>query len=257
MPGAVDLRQKKWDSMFDKLIAYKEKHEHCNVRWYIEQEKVKGTKPKRIKTKLAQWVQEQRRRYRVKTIDDTKIEKLESIGFQWKLRNYNPNHKLSQNRKQNLEEQFNNVVARVGLYVKEHGYGWIPTGYKEDKHLAGWAMRVRSHKKRGKLSQDRMMALEKTGFQWDYQGEDRVVVEEDVRVDALVATKNNATTDDYVCDCIGPDGDISSSSRRHSYCCCCCSSNVVYGNNVSATTRTEMGCHVRKDEIIRDETWSL
>ena len=61
------------------------------------------------------------------------------------------------------------MVARVSEYVKEHGYGWIPTGYKEDEPLAGWALRVRSHKNTGKLRQDRMMALETAGFQWDYK----------------------------------------------------------------------------------------
>ena len=162
-------RQQKWDTMFETMKAFATKHQHCNPPWYIKQEKVKGIKPKRIKTELANWVQEQRRQYREKIIDDAKVGKLESIGFQWKLQKYNPNHKLSQKQKQNLEEQFNSMVARVSDYVKEHGHGWISTGYKEDEHLAGWAMRVRSHKRTGKLSEERILVLETAGFQWDYK----------------------------------------------------------------------------------------
>ena len=130
---------------------------------------MKGIKPKRIKTKLAVWVQEQRRQYKDKIIDDTKIEALESIGFKWKLRNYNPGYTLGKDAEKKLEEQFNSMVARVGRYVEEHGRGWISTRYKEDEHLAGWAMRVRSQKDTGKLSEDRILALETVSFQWVYK----------------------------------------------------------------------------------------
>ena len=98
-----------------------------------------------------------------------KIERLESIGFYLEIKKIQPRICIGKRRWKKLEEQFNTMVARVSDYVKEHGYGWIPTGYKEDEPLAGWVLRVRSHKNTGKLRQDRMMALETAGFQWDYK----------------------------------------------------------------------------------------
>ena len=93
--GIMSVRKQKWDTMFEKMKSYAAEQGHCNFRWYIEQENMNGTKLNRIISKLARWVQEQRRLYRVKKIDSKKIEALESIGFRRKLRNYNPGYAFS------------------------------------------------------------------------------------------------------------------------------------------------------------------
>ena len=164
--GIMSVRKQKWDTMFEKMKSYAAEQGHCNFRWYIEQENMNGTKLNRIISKLARWVQEQRRLYRVKKIDSKKIEALESIRFRWKLRNYNPGYAFSKVVETKLEVQFNTMVARVALHVEENGHGWIPSRYEGDKQLSDWAVRVRYQKKAGKLSEERMMAFKKDGFQW-------------------------------------------------------------------------------------------
>mmetsp|Transcript_18601 Transcript_18601/g.28902 ORF Transcript_18601/g.28902 Transcript_18601/m.28902 type:complete len:219 (+) Transcript_18601:171-827(+) len=69
-----------WIARFQELKSYKAEHGHCNVPRSVE--------------KLGRWVDTQRQRYRLlqegkqSSTTDDRIQKLESIGFQWSLRRF-------------------------------------------------------------------------------------------------------------------------------------------------------------------------
>jgi hypothetical protein len=75
-------QQSRWDSMFTRLIAFKEKHGHCLVPNRFEKDRSLGA-----------WVSTQRRHYKVmmsKDFDHTstpltteRIQKLNDVGFAW------------------------------------------------------------------------------------------------------------------------------------------------------------------------------
>jgi len=70
-------RKNIWDARFHELVAFKAKHGHCNV-------------PSRS-GKLGRWVNRQREQYRLSKVGkssymtDERVQKLESIGFQWSV----------------------------------------------------------------------------------------------------------------------------------------------------------------------------
>ena len=68
------FRQALWAEMFQSLKSYKTKHGNCNV-------------PRGFKEipKLALWVKKQRCNYNSSQMAEERIEKLESIGFEWRL----------------------------------------------------------------------------------------------------------------------------------------------------------------------------
>ena len=67
----------RWDSMFQELQSYKTEHGHCNIPT------ASGT--------LGCWVSNQRQQYRLvkegkpSSTTDERVQKLESIGFQWSV----------------------------------------------------------------------------------------------------------------------------------------------------------------------------
>jgi hypothetical protein len=59
-----------WLAKFDQLVAYTSEHEHCNV-------------PRRHPGGLGKWVSTQCAHYKDGKLSDTKIDKLEKVGFNW------------------------------------------------------------------------------------------------------------------------------------------------------------------------------
>ena len=75
-------KDKTWNRKYGELIEYKEKHGHCNVPCHFKANK-----------QLATWVHNQRQQYRLLKqgkkcpLTEERIDKLENIGFKWKVEN--------------------------------------------------------------------------------------------------------------------------------------------------------------------------
>ena len=142
--------QERWQVMFDQLKKYKEEHGTCNVG--LDDGKLGG------------WVKHQRRRYRANKMIPVQMEALTSLGFKWRLQHHTkPRNRVDTSLN---DEHFVKMVDRFVLYTEETGNRWIPTKYK-DTHLVHWGVYVRNKKRNGKLSNDRITALEKVGFVWE------------------------------------------------------------------------------------------
>ena len=138
------------------LRLFKKKHGHCNV-------------PKRYKDdpSLGKWAGSMRYAYNQiqlglkpqHCLTQARIEKLEEIGFQWKIRN----------------NSFDRNLAKLQKFKVKHGHCDVPALYEDDPSLGRWAGRMREayekiqlgKKTKTNLTESMIEKLVETGFQWE------------------------------------------------------------------------------------------
>jgi len=143
-------RELSWKSKFEELRRFKQLHEHTNV-------------PK-SKKQLNNWVNNQRSEYK-KFKDNKKsymtperIEKLESIGFEWECEDY--------------ESVWNKRFNELKEYKEKYGRTNVPQNFKDNKQLGTWVHTQRSEykkfqeKKKSSMTPERIQTLGSIGFQW-------------------------------------------------------------------------------------------
>ena len=148
-----------WEARFDELVAFKEKNGHCDVPNSYAQNK-----------KLGSFVKKQREDYRKKMIgrkspmSDTRIQKLEGIGFNWTI-GKNKQSRGPCSWEQRLEE--------LKAFKEQHGHCFVPRAYPENQALSYWVERQRQDYrniemgKPTKMVGDRFTILEQVGFHWN------------------------------------------------------------------------------------------
>ena len=111
---------------------------------------------------LGRWVHYQRVEYWLLQnegkgkINQARINKLESIGFDW-----DP-----------MATQWNGMLRRLIEYKGEHGDCHVTKGYRKDPELANWVRNQRleyvntQKGSRKRLTQERIEKLESIGFEW-------------------------------------------------------------------------------------------
>jgi hypothetical protein len=137
-----------WDDRLSELADYCKIHGHCNVPYSGSEN-----------TKLAKWVAKQRANYRLHRegkrsyMTISRIQELESMGFEWGA--------AKENRLSDLAE-----------YRKIHGHCNVPYNCRENTKLAMWVSTQRTsywlHRegKRSQMTLPRIQALEIMGFEW-------------------------------------------------------------------------------------------
>mmetsp|Transcript_71 Transcript_71/g.145 ORF Transcript_71/g.145 Transcript_71/m.145 type:complete len:428 (-) Transcript_71:265-1548(-) len=137
----IPPRLEAWNTMFDRLVAYKEKHGDCSV-------------PQRYKldTKLGNWVHHQRVSLAQGSLSDDRKKKLESIGFGW-----------------TVNDKWAVMFERLQAYKKEHGDCVVPCNYELDPKLGRWVdnQRQQRSKQRKVMSPERIKLLDSIGFVWN------------------------------------------------------------------------------------------
>jgi len=133
----------KWQAMFQRLEEFKGKNGHLEV-------------PRRS-GKLSNWVERQRRQYTNNLLEQERIEKLESIGFVWRLRPF------QENRTDKLEQTWEEMYEQLLLYKEENGDCNVP---RPRDSLGNWVNRQRQSRVWGILRADREKRLESIGFVW-------------------------------------------------------------------------------------------
>ncbi len=123
---------KVWMEMFQRLVAYKEKHNTTKVPYNYEKD-----------VQLRNWVHCQRQNCK----REDRRAKLDSIDFEWKATKY-----------RNWDQMFQSLIE----FKEDHGHTRVPLKYEVDPLLGSWVkrQRVRCHR------QDRIDRLNSIGFQW-------------------------------------------------------------------------------------------
>jgi len=154
--------QNSWDEMFERLVAFKQKHDHCNVPQKYEDD-----------PDLGLWVNTQRAFKSAGTFQrEDRIAKLDAIGFSWRVIG-------------SWDDSFNQLVA----YKRDNGHCDVSTG--ENLKLARWVHYQRRLKREKRLSPEKIMRLDTLGFVWasgdgTLAGADGISAEWLARFDELV-----------------------------------------------------------------------
>ena len=125
-----------WEEFFEQLQKFKETNGHCNVG-------SKGaTKDERA---LYEWVNTQRKRFKVGRLPEARRGRLEAIGFSFEP--IDP-----------WMESYEILVA----YVTREGHANVPVNHVEDGYFLGrWASKMRGSYKEKKLTDEQIKLLEK------------------------------------------------------------------------------------------------
>lgn len=142
----------KWQERFIELIEYQKRYGNCLVPHYYS-----SNRP------LARWVKRQRYQYNLlqqgkrSSITSERVKLLNTCGFVW------DSHEAAWREKlQELQE-----------YKDKYGTWMVPSHFPQNPKLANWAKNQRRQYKlyrEGKpttLSKERILDLEKVGFQWE------------------------------------------------------------------------------------------
>ncbi len=137
--ACLDAIGEQWFERYGQLVAYKQQYGNCDMpaRWDANQ-------------KLATWVVDQRVRKRDANLEPEKIELLNRIGFNWNPR----------------ETNWRSTYLELVKYQKRFGHCRVPQNWKENNSLAHWVKAQRMDYANGELHGDRVVLLEKIGFDW-------------------------------------------------------------------------------------------
>jgi superfamily II DNA or RNA helicase len=139
-----ELFEEQFEKGFQETLLYKENTGNPNAD-------VRRKTPEGFQ--LGSWQSGQRKNYKKGKLSSDRIERLEKIGFIWKI----------------LEEQFEKGFQETLLYKERTGNPNAPQNYKTAAgfRLGIWQSGLRSRSKKKKLSSDQIERLENIGFIWD------------------------------------------------------------------------------------------
>jgi superfamily II DNA or RNA helicase len=127
-----------WDSMFAKLA------EHLRP--------MHNGKPRDVamSAELRRWTLTQRQFKKRGELDPEREHKLNSIGFEWSPHS----------------NQWQEMFVTLRQFHTDHGHCRVPTKWSKNPKLASWVAVQRARKAAGKLSAERIAALDALGFSW-------------------------------------------------------------------------------------------
>ena len=157
---------KLWNSNYQLLCAFQREHGHCRVP--------QRSSSTGLPLKLGKWVKDQRHLYKNHRLGKTghraaitpeRMERLNAIGFEWKLRDYGPECRKWQNNYELLCE-----------FQREHGHCRVPQRltYKSVT-LGRWVKDQRNFYKKhmegqrghgASITEERIAQLNEIGFEW-------------------------------------------------------------------------------------------
>lgn len=145
-------QQKHWDEQFECLLIFRRERGHCCVPHDYEDNKM-----------LSRWVRRQRYQYKLKqegkksTMTDTRILKLNAIGFVW------DSHAATWSER----------LMELTDYLRKNGNCNVPATYPPNAPLSTWVKCQRRQYKlfmkgqQSNMTLERIKALNDLGFVWD------------------------------------------------------------------------------------------
>ena len=135
-----------WEIMFNQLKQFHANHMHARVPQKYP-----------VNRKLAWWVSTQRRNRRNNKLEAEQIARLDGLGFDWSPKSGGtpPDN-----------EAWQEMLSALESFKAERGHCRVPAGWSENPKLANWVASQRQHKKTGYLKPERVVALDRIGFEW-------------------------------------------------------------------------------------------
>ncbi len=136
-----------WETMFTKLLAYREQHGHCQV-----------PHSKKGDALLGKWVQRQRYHHRKNTLLPERRQRLEQIGFVW------TSDKLY------FADGWEGRFAEVVAFQQKHGHLRITKANEPTAGLSHWRDNQRIRLRNGAMKPEQKAKLDAIGFEWEPPG---------------------------------------------------------------------------------------
>ena len=131
-----------WEDRYRDLVEFKSRHGHCAVPFTY-----KDT------PKLGPFVNSMRTKKTNGELSHHRIDLLESIGFQWAVRDT-----------ANVEA-WENRFAELQMFKSRHGHCKVPSEWEENPQLGRWVSFQRQKRQGGKLDLERQHRLEEMAAQ--------------------------------------------------------------------------------------------
>ncbi|HEY6167657.1 MAG TPA: helicase associated domain-containing protein, partial [Verrucomicrobiae bacterium] len=157
---ALRARSESWETRFAQLVAFKERHGHCQIpiRW-----------PEN--PALGVWLSNQRQTAVQGKLSADRLQRLKDLGVQWGRFSH---HKW--------QARFDQLTA----YRAQHGHCHVPHDDPALHKLFNWVTMQRTNKRLGKLQPERIRKLDEIGFTWN-AGALRISPLENARWDRMFA----------------------------------------------------------------------
>ncbi len=127
-----------WDSMFTKLVEHLRPMHNGKPRDSV------------LSAELRSWIITQRQFKKRGELDMERERKLNSIGFEW----------------QPFSKQWEQMFGTLRQFHSSHGHCRVPAKWPKNPKLASWVAVQRARKATGKLSAERIAALDTVEFSW-------------------------------------------------------------------------------------------
>ncbi len=137
----------RWEETYAALVGYHQIHGHCRISTLSEDYPALGN-----------WVRTQRTLRRYGRLEQTRITRLDAIGFTWDDR----------------RERWETMFAVLQEYRRTTGHCDVPLAWSENRRLANWVMTQRAAYKAGRLDGERIERLQAIGFAFSIVG-DRIL----------------------------------------------------------------------------------
>ena len=140
------------------LIVFKNKHGHCNVPGKYPDNPALGRWCNTMRAAYSQLKKGIKPAHR---ISQDRIEKLEDIGFRWKIKNHG----------ENFENRCHELIA----FKEKFGHCNVPSKYADNQSFGNWCSTMiyaysqiqKGLKTDANLTPERILRMEEIGFQWN------------------------------------------------------------------------------------------
>ena len=150
--------ERQWADKFQELLDYQKEYGDLHVPRGFEKN-----------PPLGEWVNRQLSLQRKDDLPADRWQKLEDIGFPWRVGSGPVRNESTHDKK--WHRQYQKLVG----YYREHGDCLVPTKYDPDQSLGNWVAAQRGLYRKGLLKSDRMELLEGLHFVFDISFTDPAV----------------------------------------------------------------------------------
>jgi superfamily II DNA or RNA helicase len=133
----VGKKDEQWEQMYTEFEQYRRSHGNIDVPVSNE--------------KLTHWIWGQRQRRMAGKLSQHRIRRLDKLGFRWQLQE---------------RRKWNDRLSDIAEFKAQHGHCNVPVNYREDPSLGRFVANMRSQRRQGILSAERIAKLDKLGFRW-------------------------------------------------------------------------------------------
>lgn len=157
----ADSHERAWDEKFKRLKAYKTVHGDCMVPHHYPEDQ-----------QLGYWAGNQQMKYKRKTLSQERIDRLESIGFEW-IKDYRCVWTEDRDNAY-LEKQWMENYQALVDYYNEHGHSIVPNTFVEGKNesFGRWIRSQRTAFAEKRLTRERRKLLDRVNFVYQIDATD-------------------------------------------------------------------------------------